>query len=118
MESSRQNELIRLKGFAQKWIVDHQKSQKHVKISQKSQNTNRYSMESYRQNEWICLKGLAQKLDFDHQKCVKSCQNVWKVAKSPFNVTAARFVFTGSPIIFSKAHKTTYGAGVRRSAFV
>ena len=46
-------------------------------------------------------------------KMSKTCWNVRKVAKSPFNVTAARFVFTGSPIIFSKSHKTTLGAAVK-----
>ena len=52
-------------------------------------------------------------MKFCPPKTSKACRKVQKVAKSPFNVTAARFVFTGSPIIFSKSHKTTYGAAVK-----
>ena len=81
MESSWQNELIRLKDFAQKWNFDHQKRQKHVKTSQKSQNANRYSTESYRRNELIRLKGLAQKWNFDHQKRQKHVKISWKKSK-------------------------------------
>ena len=42
-------------------------------------------------------------------KNVKNLPNVRKVAKSPFNFTAARFVFTGSPIIFSQHIKLQMG---------
>ena len=58
-------------------------------------------------------QGFRSEMKFCPPKTSKTCRNVQKVAKSPFNVTAARFVFTGSPIIFSKSHKTTYGAAVK-----
>ena len=59
------------------------------------------------------LRGFCSEMKFCPPKTSKTCRNVRKVAKSPFNFTTARFVFTGSPIIFSKSHKTTYGAAVK-----
>ena len=45
----------------EKWDFDNQISQKHVKMPQILQNTNRYSNESSRQKELICLKGFSGK---------------------------------------------------------
>ena len=45
----------------EKWHFDNQISQKHVKMPQILQNTNRYSNESSRQKELICLKGFSGK---------------------------------------------------------